>query len=645
MYKRQGHIAPKPIQPQSRPLNIILEEDESRSSSPSSCYSDNSSNMSVKARRRHATVSASHLRLSRVFPDDDTFLSSPRPAPQPQSPASPDSFKLTFTDISFKFPHPPIPTPTSMRKYHRQTECDSPTSSLSSSPCSQMPLTPSTSDDESGPSPSRRPLIQPLVITKHNPRHPSIFDDDYPISPSLLQPFKTPSENPTPLSPLSSSYLPEKFFYDSDEDSEPESDSEWYGRELSKTISLRSPIPPSSPIQTSVRPDSISTISTADISTITSRPVSKPLPPTPLSGGFPSAQLDPTFPRRRNSKRRSLPKYPPPPIPTLPSSSPSPSPTSSSSFASASRRPPPRSSIPADCIYDLAEVEDVPDSSSTFSFSIYDVYLGGEPISSKPASLPSSYSQSSFEDPINSVTFELDCPIMLPLSLPTTPFDLEADIAHGLEQLRVPPVDVQPSVVPEIREAEQQVVAEPPQQQQQQQQQVFDDIFSSPFSPTFPSSPAAPSSLPYLNEEKTLKSKWSSSTLGSIREEHESRGASAKLRLYFTGHSSPPKTNKRTSKKSSTTPVSPLTYRGKKNTSTVPVSPPSPTSASKASRAHVRAYSDVLVIGYGNNGVRRRGSVTNSVSDAGSEESCSSTSSSGLRRKPIPVEMFLRGAV
>ena len=61
----------------------------------------------------------------------------------------------------------------------------------------------------------------------------------------------------------------------------------------------------------------------------------------------------------------------------------------------------------------------------------------------------------------------------------------------------------------------------------------------------------------------------------------------------------------------------------------------------------MRGSSDVMVIGYGNNGngVRRRGSLSNnSVSDAGSEESCSSTSSGGLRRKPIPVEMFLRSA-
>jgi hypothetical protein len=53
-----------------------------------------------------------------------------------------------------------------------------------------------------------------------------------------------------------------------------------------------------------------------------------------------------------------------------------------------------------------------------------------------------------------------------------------------------------------------------------------------------------------------------------------------------------------------------------------------------------------MIIGYGHgNGVKRRGSVTPTISDAGSDDSALSSTSSGLRRKPIPVEMFLRGGV
>ena len=266
--------------------------------------------------------------------------------------------------------------------------------------------------------------------------------------------------------------------------------------------------------------------------------------------------------------------------------------------------------------------------------------------------------------------------MMLPLSLPASPFDLEADIAQGLEQLRNSPVDVvQPITWPavtETKEAEHKSEEQP----SQQRQQVIDDIFSTPFSPTFPShSPTSP----YINnnEEKVLKSRWSSSTLGSIREEHERQGASAKLRLYFAGHSPLKSSNNNSNTKQGSnkktsmhSPVPSLSPRGRK--AAPPAVPPSPAfstasttsssarSPSKAARRahHLRGYSDVMVIGYGNNGnnnnnqqqqqhgMRRRGSVTNSVSsDAGSEESTSSTSSSGLRRKPIPVEMFLRSAV
>ena len=53
-----------------------------------------------------------------------------------------------------------------------------------------------------------------------------------------------------------------------------------------------------------------------------------------------------------------------------------------------------------------------------------------------------------------------------------------------------------------------------------------------------------------------------------------------------------------------------------------------------------------MILGYSyGNGVRRRGNVMRTVSDAGSDDSALSSISSGLRRKPIIVEMFLRGGV
>ncbi|KAF8156629.1 hypothetical protein B0H34DRAFT_469016 [Crassisporium funariophilum] len=646
----------------SNTLNIIVEEDESRAPSPipgySTCISaGGSQTLGLKAKRRHANVSDIRIARNSVVHDEndfseqnDTLLSAPRPAPQPPttpSPqSSPDSFSLNFTDVSFKFPHPPLPTPSSSR-YDQRSDCDSPTlsiSSLSSSPCSQyggMPLTPCTSDDEfslpsSRPFNPRRAAVQPLVIMKHNPRPSSPFAECS-ISPSLLQPFKTSLEAltqpPTRLSPLSPSFESDE----TSEDSDAESDSEWYTREFSKIISLRSPIPPSFPLHNPSRPESMAIIT--DISPAKRR-VSKALPPTPLDG-FPSGQLDPAFPRRRSSRTKSIPKYPPPPVPEIPSHfrSLSNSSTCSKTLPHTLRRPPPRSSIPADCVFDLEEEDE---SSSTFSFSIYEVDLGDG-----PESPGSAYSQPSFEDPVDGVTFDLDYSMMLPLSLPGTPIDLEADIAQGLEQLRSSETVVEESSLSpatgfvleqeEEPQADEQVVVFQPTQQTQ-----VDDVFSpmSPFS--FQEQEQYSNPNPYISEDKTLKSKWSTSTLGSVREEHERRGASAKLRLYFGG--SPIKASKRGSgsspgKRVPATPTSPMSLLSPRKTSRhYPSSPPA------APRTHARSGSDVLVIGYGNGvGVRRRGSVT-TVSDAGSEESSSSTSSSGLRRKPIPVEMFLRSA-
>ena len=58
-----------------------------------------------------------------------------------------------------------------------------------------------------------------------------------------------------------------------------------------------------------------------------------------------------------------------------------------------------------------------------------------------------------------------------------------------------------------------------------------------------------------------------------------------------------------------------------------------------------KSSSDVLVIGYGGHGggLKRRGSDATVCSEGcRSDVSASSTSSTRLRRKPIPIEMFLR---
>jgi len=414
---------------------------------------------------------------------------------------------------------------------------------------------------------------------------------------------------------------------------------------------------------------------TADAITLPSRRrVSKSLPPTPTLAYRDSLEsfTGPASPSKRSSR---VPKFSPPPVPPIPVHL---RPESISSITSCSktlpttaRRPPPRSSIPADCDFELDIEDRGDDASSEFSFSMYDIDLGereGETFQSPV----SSYSQSSFNDDeglsAQEITFDLDYSMMLPLSLPASPFDLEADFAMGLEKLRTEDTEVeQPSSaldepkeeVPEQIAPEQ--IAEVP-QSAPHPQELVDDIFS-PVSSAFSFSPApsiqfhscpSPSPSPalkhkvYNDDEKVLKSRWSTSTLGSVREEHERRGASSKLRLYFGGQS--PAKSKRTSssaaKKVPPTPTSPFggfISPRKSSRGYTPSPPGTSPSRNGHGRGHSRGNSDVMVIGYGGGGVgvRRRGSVT-TVSDAGSEESASSTSSSGLRRKPIPVEMFLR---
>lgn len=745
MLKRQGRTArarrhaeggaPSQLSSSSSPsrsntLNIIVEEDDENCASSSSSRSSSplqASESRLKAKRRHANVS--DIRIARHMPVHDQhdlaaapgLLTSPRPAPSPPTSAgstlSPDSFELTF-----QFPHPPTtlmsPTAESIVGYYT---CESPSSD-------GMPLTPATSDDEHTTTRTRpvqalhprRISIHPLNINKHSQR----------ILASEIDQRKEEEET-------------EATAYD-----DAESDNEWYTREFSKIISSadhyqNAPAP--------ARRDSLF-VDADDTVRPNTRRESKALPPTPT-----------------RTSRVFIPSYPPPPVPAAPRSTESPVPSfssdpSSTNSQNAIRRPPPRFSVPADFEFALeaqddADVED--DGSSAFSFSMYDIDLGDAdfarpappPLADLTPSPRSSYSQPSWkgsdelldvrmgriigpgipeeeeEDAFSDqdVAFEMDYCMMLPLSLPTTPMDLEADIAQGLEQLRSSDSEEEEAMDTTRVESAQPAETEPEPEQEVVLPTVrgdehIDDVFS-PMSPCFSPPPTSASFIPYYSlaspitdsyfppsptaaqthfapsgmdtEERVLKSKWSSSTLGSIREEHATHArrpsASAKLRLYFGGSGkrasgatrsskvpatpsspfssfmlSPRKASKTSPSPAAMAAASPLSPRHRTSFSlSSPASTPSPKSSpsppqaaytrahpyssspspSPGARHHQRGVSSEQVIGYGNNraaGVRRRGSVSTISSDACTEVSASSTSSSGLRRKPIPVEMFLR---
>ncbi|TFK20384.1 hypothetical protein FA15DRAFT_625481 [Coprinopsis marcescibilis] len=647
----------------SKPLRIIIEDEDessscSRSASPMTGYQSGSSacgsqSLGLKARRRHFNLSPSEIQIARDFVgicddqnisdgEDRLLLVPPSSARMPRTPSpvpSPNSFTLTFTETAYTFPHPPIPTPSSRRI---ESFCSSPTFSGSScsgsSPSSNsagLPPTPSSSDDEffQLPSPRFNPRraaisqISPLVIRKHTPSIVPVIE----MATSEFQDVFMSSEKTDYQSFSLSPYIYESSDDCYEAESEAESDSEWYSNELSKVVTLAAPLSSSQ----NARPDSMLQLQPTSAA---SKRESMVLPVA-----YSSNQLDPVLPSKKRVSRRSLiPKYPPPPVPTSPkpkhlrslSNIPADPFSPSDSYMSFSQmmarspapspsRPPPRNSVPADFAFD-------DDTNSDFSFALYEVDIDG-PLPRIATPVSSAYSQSSFAlsesdfgSPLDQAEFDLDCeyPMMLPLSLPGTPVDLEADIVQELRMRGMAsPVASPLPVVPEERELG---IEERP----RTPVQLHDDAWS--FSTRSPAPSSA--SSPY-REERVLKSKWSSSTLASVREEHERRSSTNKLRSYFGA--SP-------TKKGRTSPSAAAANVASKKLPATPLSPMAFITAGKKKRTSTgrRDSEDFRIMGHGV-GVRRRGSVS-TISDAGSEETTSSTSSSGLRRKPIPVELFMR---
>ncbi|KAF9075011.1 hypothetical protein BDP27DRAFT_1399330 [Rhodocollybia butyracea] len=713
--KRNARSKNAPLQfllPSKNDLQIIPEEEnESRPSCSSWTTSSTCSTPELKKRR---PISPYEIRIAKtpIQDSDDDFdtslLSAPRPAPRPPcSPSSsPDSFCLTFTEGSFKFPHPPLPTPSSS---DRRMGALSPLSSPSSD-SSALPPTPTSSDDEFQlpPAPkfiARRVTIKPLTIVKHDAL-PSMF-----------------SKHSGESSP-------------SDVESDG-SDGEWYSREMSQAVTLRS-IPTNLPTvkSESARPESM----VGSVHVVS--PVSS------LSSAFPSPQLDPTYRRRRFT----IPSRPPPP-PPRDSLVPSPAVSDDDDLLvrpanpEPRRRPPPRMSIPADFVFPGEDGEDEDEVEEEDNVLTY--YIEAE--SSSPSestgsfySQPSRIERFSISDLEEEFQFALDTdfdrPMMLPLSLPSTPLDLETDIANGLAELRLrkeadAPVDEVDESLPLVpsafvtrsasllarRQMRRNMTVSVPialdwnlsEEEEAAADEAREEVIAQNSAPApveeVPVADPATDELSYEDHElhlettgpgPALRSRWSSSTLSSIREEQQSRGwRTSKLRLYF-GKKRAQSVSSSGGLLSPTTPTTPLKSKldsqqkaRNKKRGVVVVGPSSSVSASSnwsygssaptqsplpkvpssapatgpmspyynyesrspASKRHRQAGSDeVMVIGYGHqpggSGVRRRGSTSTTcssapgsgASDASSILSGSSSASSGLKRKPIPVEMFLR---
>ncbi|KAJ7582758.1 hypothetical protein C8J56DRAFT_1055794 [Mycena floridula] len=589
--KRQPHVrgSRKPLlkssifSSKSKALHIIPEEEEQSSPRPSTSSLRSDSPMPTKRRQN---LTGSDIRLTKDNTcQDEVDLSFPRPAPKPPATPSPTGLTLNFTDVAFHFPHPPArfgsqsPTPSL-----------SPSSSSPGSWSAGLPVTPNSSDDETfqdfSPKPFKRATIKPLVVNKNN---------------NVLK---------SELSLSSGS---------GDDESDIESDSEWYSREFGKILT---PLRPSfSSNEPSARPESLLPFDNLPPSPTPKARSGRPLPFTPLSSlvsGYPSAQLDPGFPRRLN-RDSIVNRAPPPPVPEIPTHfrslskeklRPPPLPLSES----LPTRPPPRSSVPADFgffpdeaeEYEIIPAIDVPvdvDEDETGGLlTYYSQPHSALPVLESPASV---YSQVTQVSPTSLMgDYYLD--------VPRSPLDLEKDIESGLQQLRFQSdtTEAEPTPAASCSSA------------------------SSTYS--FPSETDAGDSS---SNARVLRSRWSSSTLSSIREENRSSSI-GKLRGYFgSKKSSSPRG--RTSIAFSSLSPSPSEKRFRSPVS--PVTPMSPFT-SKRHRSVSRRDSDVMVVGYGAS-VKRRGSTSTTSSSSGGTsiaESDDSSASSGLRRKPIPVEMFLR---
>ncbi|KIJ15144.1 hypothetical protein PAXINDRAFT_99671 [Paxillus involutus ATCC 200175] len=515
-----------------------------------------------------------------------TISSQPEPSkPSPRVTLSAYTFSIDDALLMFSDEAPGSPA----------LSASSSTSGSASS--EEVPTTPGTSDDEDiydlmVPTPRLRPQrvsIHPLCITKtrsffcleDEDIHEILDKEEKEVTPPVVVP-EQPEENPEA----------EVVAEDTEED-----ELDFYAREFQDFISLYSVAPvPSSP----ARRDSM-TITREALPTITEDPEPKPrgrsrhskplplIPPiTPSLSTFPTL---PTFPLVQTTAQRSvvrrrrnippLPKYPPPPPPVTES------------------RPPPRMAVPDDIGFlDFTDDDfEVPARAPIVLEQVYD--------DEEDASV---YSQPSFASArVNSV--------LLTPALPETPLSgMYGDVC--LPRSSTDSDAPRSSIDSTASSGSSSSVHSP----------------ISPFS--FPSTPSSSSHGDEYEHAHPhpLRSRWSTSTLGSLAvEPPRSANLLSPLRSVFGSRS----------RRGPVPTTSPLASRGQPSrmhfrtpsklpmdTRLFPVTPSPPSTPGKQ--------------------VRRWGSRSSTSSAGtshwGGSSECDSCDGSpnGLRRKPIPVEMFLR---
>ncbi|KAF8318882.1 hypothetical protein F5887DRAFT_1034322 [Amanita rubescens] len=409
---------------------------------------------------------------------------------------------------------------------NERSGANSPAPSTSSA-SSYSPPTPTSSDDEFSSFNNLRPVsITPLNIAKDNARR-SAYDE--------------------------TSFI--------ELDSDDESDSEWYAQEFSKMIW---PLPPSFSKQQPSRPESLQIEPLLTGATITRTP------------NRPKRVVSHRHKHSRSTSKKALP--PPPAIPaqSLPSSSldpsilqvveplESPNPVNYSRPRSLSlRRPPPRTSMPVDCLADDFIIgEDQSHWSSDFYPAAHELpspalispaprrvssclTMPQTPDSSSMYSQPSALRhpyRGDFEDvreiELDDVEFDLgiEMSTRLSLSLSSSLNDLEADFTLGLDALWNPKEASTSQLVPPI-------IAVLDADEGLQSLSVASCKRRSSLSATSKLYHDSKTDAPFHSPEQldtptrpSLRSKWSNSTLASVYEQQRSRSkfsAADKFKHYF----------------------------------------------------------------------------------------------------------------
>ncbi|TCD70999.1 hypothetical protein EIP91_000497 [Steccherinum ochraceum] len=594
----------------AKPLDIlpgVTEEDETRWSTSSASSSSSATTPATQSStvgrtssdikrdsRRVVLTGAEGLTFDDFFP----ISNAPRSATAPSKIESPlNEINLRFSGLGFTmdFPSPPLASSSSRRdKSPTPSESSTHTSaSGSSTSSSKSSSTPPTSDDESS-----KPRLSRSATLKS--QRASV----------MFMKSTSPSEDV--------SFTPEM---DEDEGSDGE-DAAWFTEDISDIITLSSPLPPSFPSTPTsatsdprARPDSLPPPPRCEH--IGRSRFSKPLPILPRisvqPSGYPSSQLDPSF---VSKYRRYIPTRPPPPPPIRINGCPSPTMeektdellellanaalgtgflgtglrqvpepvstpvTPSSIFAMSvpDSARPPPRSAIPDDISDIMDFEGADDDASTAS--IVDLSYYSES-SSSAGGIPMTPESMSIYSQASARGAGF------PAS-PLSSFDFEmaetpTPTSGAMHFSSLPTLPESPNADADA------------------------GMYSSPRTPP----PPTPSERNHEINERILRSRWSSSTLSSLDQAVPPSASSWMLRFHLGGSGS-----------SSASPKHAKKPSGFK-------APLSPVAGAKRS----------LDMG---SPLMRRESMESRLSIDSSSDSGCSTSSNGLRRKAIPVELFMR---